>query len=200
MNQTNKEDANTNTLIIPPDYLKLFADTNGLTLNKTIVSRSRSAISLFDYDKKFSICVYKIDSLNKTPLNSLVEETYVDRDMSNGLPYHFANDDDHYEILYKSGFPEKISGIYLNLFGNKTLTIEKNDSIAYYYSKSDNFYIKYNLNGPDDFFGRVKSQFEGVKIPIEIMFRRHKNNLYLILLTRNDGLDILPGTLSKLLR
>ena len=199
MSEVRKQDIVTKSSIIPADYSRLFVNINKLTFDKTIISKSRSPISLFDYDDKFRISVYRIDGLNGLSLKKIIKETHSNEHITYNLTYYGVDKFDQYEILYKAGRQEKASNIYLNLFGSGVDVLQQNDTLAYYYTKFENFYIKYDLSGPDDFFGRVSDRFPGLKIPIEIMFLRHKGNLYIIQMSVNQSkADLKPGTLLNI--
>lgn len=201
INEDSQNDAITTSYKVPKDYLLLFKSDQKLLANETIISQRRNPICQFSYDKKFLINVYKIDITTNLSPSEMTDETNENNHISYGLNYHTAVDDTcKYEILYKSGFQDKGSGIYLNIFGDNTHLVEKNDTLVCYYSKIENFYIKYQLDAAQDFFGRVKEKYNGIKIPMEIMFIKRNNNTYLILLSANDtGIALRPGTLLGLL-
>jgi hypothetical protein len=100
-----------------------------------------------------------------------------------------------------NGAADDPAKIYLNLFGNGTHVIMKNDSIAYYHSDFKNFYIKYRLAGGEEFFGTASEKNDDtIRSPLELMFLKRKSSLYFILLYGNDEkTNLQAGTLYNLI-
>lgn len=200
MNNDSESDAITTSKVIPNDYMQLFGNIGDLSLDQTIISKRRNPIVQFNYGKNFRINVYRTNQLSDSKIGEITTETYLNNHISYGLNYNLVDGLNQYEILCKSGFQDKVSKIYINLFGDDTRIISKNDTLAYYYSKVENFYIKYQPNSPQDFFGSIKEKSVGIKIPMEIMFIKRNKNTYLILLSADDtGTALKPGTLLGLL-
>ncbi|MEO3405371.1 hypothetical protein AAFN85_15785 [Mucilaginibacter sp. CAU 1740] len=189
------------TATIPPKYLKLFNDPSKLKLDKTMVSRDRNPVSLFDYGKQFSICVYQIDAPQNINLKKITTLTSDDTRPTDFYLFNIADAFTKYDLLYRTGPQDKVSGIFLNLFGNNTTEIANNDSLVYYYSEANNFYIKYQKNGVQDFCMEVKYEYEEerIKISSEIMIKKFNKAIYLIILTANNEIaKIKQGTLFEL--
>jgi hypothetical protein len=200
INEDIKIDAITTSVDVPKDYSQLFRSDDKLLADRTIISKRRNPISQFNYDDKFRINVYRINITTNLSLSKIIDESYENNHISYGLNYKGVDDIDKFEILCKFGFQDKGSRIYLNVFGDDTRLIKRNDTLVCYYSKIENFYIKYQLNAAQDFFGRVKEKYNGTKIPTEIMFIKKSSNLYLVLLTANDeSIKLNPGTLLGLI-
>jgi hypothetical protein len=201
MNIDGKKDAVKTVSYAPEEYLKLFRKDDRLSLDNTAISNTRNPISTFFYDQKFCINIYKIANLNNLPLTEIMVETNVDQHMTYHFTFHVLDRVDNNNIEYKSGTQDKISKIYLNLFGDQIQTIKKNDTLAYYYSNIRNFFIKYQLQGVQDFWGSVNDNHSWRKFPIEIIFLKHHESLYLILMTaKNENIVLIPGTLLRLIK
>ncbi|MBS1522755.1 MAG: hypothetical protein JST50_17280 [Bacteroidetes bacterium] len=195
-----ESDAITTSKVIPNDYMQLLGNIKSLSFEQTIISKRRNPIAQFNYRNKFRINVYRVNQFSDLKIGEITTETYLNNHISYGLNYNLVDELNQYEILCKSGFQDKVSKIYINLYGDDTRIISKNDTLAYYYSKAENFYIKYQPNSPQDFFGSIKEKSIGVKIPMEIMLIKRNKNIYLILLSANDaGIALKPGTLLTLL-
>jgi len=87
----------------------------------------------------------------------------------------------------------------LNIFGEQTRVITKNDSVAYYSSNFKRFYIKYKPDGSDEFYGNASEHDdENAIVPLELMFLKRNRNLYFILMFANKG-TLKSGMLNSLL-
>ena len=200
MNESVKTDAVKTINKCPEEYLKLFNENKNLVFDATNISKTRSPISKFTYDK-FRIFVYRINSVTRMSLDTGIIDSYDDQDLTQHYIYGFFGEFDQFDFLFKTGTQDKVSKVYFNIRGLQTQIIKKNDILAYYYSRFKNFSITYKNDGAHDFFGQVKDSATYATIPIEIMFLERKNNLYLIMLTSiNSKIDSAPGTLINLIK
>ncbi len=201
MSIAGKKDAVVTLFNAPDDYGELFKKSNKLSFVKTFTSKTRNPISQFEYDEKFRINIYRINISNNLYLNKLINESHVNQHVTYNLTYYLLDRFNQFDIRYKSGRQEKVSGIYLNLFAGKTLTLLKNDSLAYYNSIIKNFSIKYQSNGPQDFFiGSSNESANFDEIPTEIMLQKKHGKLYLILMiSEHEYTPLTPGTLLTLM-
>jgi hypothetical protein len=177
-----KLDSVTKSQTAPDEYLKLFKNRNKLVLDESKESRRRNTISEFYYNKNFLVQVYKIDTVNDLSVKKIVNESFSPSSMSIGNEYSQDLNNAEFEIGYREGPKERISNIFFTLFGDSTGIIEKNDSLAYYYSKFENFSIRYGINSPKDIYANIKEDFKNHKAPLELMFLKRNRNLYVILL------------------
>ena len=184
---------------LPANYLQLFKN-NVLSFDQTIVNNFRKPISEFTYQEKFLVAVYEIDTLTSLPLDRAVTESYLDEHISYNVSYSVLEHQSQYEIEYKSGRHDKISKIYVNLFGDSIQTIKKNTSVAYYYGRLKNFSLKYQVDGKQDFFGSI-GEGTSTFIPLELMLYKKANAIYLLLMVPFDGNTRLePGTMGNLIK
>lgn len=184
----------------PKEYWKLFSDTSKLRLERTLFSKTRNPISIFDYNDKFILCLYKITETSHS-LKTLITETYTNQpNQSSNQVYNSVLDDDSYEMLFKSGQPGDVEQILLNQYGTGTICESKNDSIAYYYCHYKNFSLTYSLKSPLDLHSGLRSASNANSCDGELMFIRYNNGLYLVYLGSRKGMGLTPGTLSKLIR
>jgi hypothetical protein len=185
----------------PEDYSKLFNGNKNLVFDETNISKTRNPIAKFTYNDKFRMFVYRVNSVTHMSLDTGINDSYIDENLTHNFIYGFFGEFDQFNFLFKSGTQDKASKVYLNIRGLQTQTIKKNDTLAYYYSRFRNFSIKYKSNGAIDFFGSVKDSVSYATIPIEIMFIERKNNLYLVILTSiNNKIDLASGTLMGLIK
>ena len=201
MNEATKTDAVETVNKCPEDYSKLFNGNKNLVFDATNISKTRNPISIFTYNDKFRMFVYRINSVNRMSLDTGIIDSRFDQHFTRNYIYSFFGEFDQFDFLYKSGAQDKVSKIYFNIHGLQTQIIKKNDTLAYYYSRFKNFSITYKSDGANDFFGGVRDSATYATIPIEIMFLERKNSLYLIMLTSiNDKIDLAPGTLFNLMK
>ena len=183
--EISKLDTNTYSQNAPKEYLTLFLDKSKLVCDNAITSKHRNIITEF-HDEHFYIEVYKLDTLNGLPLGKIINEAFNDNGISKNLYYTDYSNKKQFEISYKLGTREKLSMLYFTLYGDHTQVVKKDDTVAYYYSKFENFSIKYQKEGAIDIYGKIKENFRDAKVPVEIMFLKRNNNLYFILLANKS--------------
>ena len=186
---------------IPYEYSGLFHKNNRLSFENTTTSKTRNPISQFDYDGKFKIYIYRINDLNIKPLSKIIEETHNDNHITYDTSYYLLGKLGEFGVNYKAGVQDGVQLVHLNLFGDKTITLIKNDTIAYYNSMIKNFYIKYQNNTAQDFFiGEDKDWPKLGEISTEVMLKENHGNLYLVLMIAENSYTMLkPGTLLTLM-
>jgi len=200
MNVAGKKDSITTVSNAPEEYLGLFKESNKLVFDETVISKTRNPITQFDYDRKFRIEVYRIKVRPGISLKD-VYESHKNDHITYYYTFNVLDDFDTYSVSYKSGAQDVVKSIYLNLFGDGTFTIKKNDSIAYYYSKARSFHIKFQKDGAQDFFVGTKDDWHQPTVPMEVMLIRRGDQLYFILLVAEKKSYYLPpGTLLTLMK
>jgi len=187
---------------VPKDYLQLLINSDKISSVETSNTKLRSPITDFSY-QQYHCLIYKIDSSHSAGmhLDKIITETYNDNHDNNGAYRGIAYSGDGPAIWVQMARPDDPAKIYLNLFGNGTRVVMKNDSIAYYHSDFKNFYIKYSLAGGEEFFGTASEKNDDtVRSPLELMFLKRKSSLYFILLYGNDEkTNLQAGTLYNLI-
>jgi len=170
-----------------------------LIFDETVISKTRNPITQFDYDGKFLIEVYQINAptdVSLREINQTDKNDHITYNHTYNLLYNFGI----YSVCYKSGSQDTVKSICLNLSGDRTFTIKKNDSIAYYYSRAKSFYIKFREDGKQDFFIGPEYGHEQVKISMEVLLLKHADKLYLILcIAKKENIYLEPGTLLTLI-
>ncbi|MDB5090866.1 MAG: hypothetical protein JWR09_4860, partial [Mucilaginibacter sp.] len=132
---------------------------------------------------------------------AIIEETFKDHHMSYNIPYHILDRYDQYDIISKYGVQDTVSRVILNIYGNGTTTILKNDTLAFYYSRIKYLNIKYGVNEDNDYFIGIRDGYENVRIPMEIGVLKKKNKIFFLILTSINGIsNIEPNELSKLVK
>jgi len=194
--------------IIPPDYLDLLnikmdccndSVKNKLYFIETVVSKYRNPVSRFNYDKKYYLQVYKID----TSFSYSLKDKIKDNRSNAYTPFYDSSSlDDRtaMKFLYKDNKPPKAINIYFDLYGDSTFMLKKNDTIAYYYSKCKNFSIKFSPNADNDIYSEIKSKSIGEAVSLEIIFLKKNRQLYMFTLSAKDAFTNLQrGTLYNLI-
>jgi len=90
--------------IIPPDYIDLFKQKDGITSLQTTNSKVRNAIVDLYYENKYSVEIYKIDSNVSKSLKDIIDENYQDIHVTFGAGYH-SMIRNHLILSTKRGFP-----------------------------------------------------------------------------------------------
>jgi hypothetical protein len=178
---------------IPREYADLFLNKKGIVFDSSVTSKHRNLVSEFHNEQFYiQICKLDTDSL-KIPLNKIVKENNNLSEMSSYTYYVDASTNKQFQIKYKLGAKEKVSDIYLTLYGDSTQILKNNDTVVYYYSNFENFSIRFQKESKIDIYGKVKDNFKKTKVPLEIMFLKRNNNLYFILMSNKNysaGLDL----------
>jgi hypothetical protein len=197
VNEYEKIDPQTTSTTVPKDYLKLFGNKDTMSSMTTLNSKLRAPISDFIY-KNYHCLIYKIDSVHGADvhLDKIIKETYNDNPNNYGSYNGVFGFGSGPSIWLQMAVPDKPSQIYLNLFGDKTRVITKNDSMVYYSSNFKNFYIKYKPTGGEEFYGKASQNDndEAKRFPVELMFLKRDRKLY-FMLTYSDGPVLPSGTL-----
>jgi len=169
---------------IPNGYLQIFKPSikKDLVLINTLKIKYRSPIATFYYDKRYYLQTYLIDSDFNSSLKKLHFESVYDDGKADAYYSLIGLSNINYQ--YKLAMPEKISDIYLNLYGSTSQMIMKNDSIAFYTSNFNSLSIKYNRTEDNDIYcwGSVNQK----DVPIEILFLRKNLSLYLLIMSPTD--------------
>ncbi len=191
------KDLSSESKIEPLNYINILKNSK-LTFDGIKENESGSPIAEYSFDKQYHVYICKLRAKNSAPLKSFIVETNKSSSVSYGSVYDLLNRFDDYKIYYKMGVQDTVSKIYLNIFGGVLKTIAKNDTLVYYSSRFKNFYIKYNFNGSQSFYGYTSNS---VTIAMETMVLRSSGNIYLIFMTPvKSNIEIAPGTLLTLIK
>ncbi len=191
---------------IPKEYSQMLKlqdkccniSNKNVTLVKTVVSKYRNPVSSFYIDNKYYLQIYRMDNAFKYSLKDAIKDSFSNAYTSIYMRYSL-DDRTNMKFLYKLTKPPKPKDIYIDLFGDSTKVLKKNDTIAYYFSKCKNFSVKFNFQDPNDIYGECKNQNPD-SVPLEILFLKSHGKLYMLMLSSkraND--DLKPGTLFMLL-
>jgi hypothetical protein len=180
----------------PNDYSSLFDKNEKLHFNKTLTFEYRRPLSIISYENKFVINIFKLDTLSNIAVNKTIIENYSDAGMINNVIYS-TDEKNLVNFYYNNSTLPKPSIIYFSLSGIQNRVIIKNDSVAYYYSRFNNFSIRSNINGPQNMVAISKQD----NVPIEILFIKKHNELYLLTMIPNENnLEFDPNKLYNLIK
>jgi len=200
MTAAGKKDSIVTSYDAPGSYAGLFEKNSKFSFVETTTSKTRNPITKFEYDSKFEVDVYRISTAGEVSLTE-IDETHKNDHISYYHTYNGLSEFHTYSVSYKSGGQDVARSIYLNLFGEGTFTIKKNDSLAYYYSRAKNFYVKFRKDGIQDFFVGSTDDWREPVIPMEVMLTRRAGQLYLVLLVaEKESYHLAPGTLLTLMK
>lgn len=173
--------------VAPDDYNALFKEaTKGdLVLNKTFLFGKRNPVSLFIYNKNYSLEVTKINAETNLSLKNDLKEEYGKTDISGNTVYVPFHEKD-LEVSYKSSSNGEASKISLVLNGD-SVSINKSNNIAYYYLKAKSISISYDADNTKDIYIESKRILPlGVEKPVAFMFIKKDRFIYFILMTPNS--------------
>jgi len=164
---------------------------------KTSVFTYRNPVSSFYINDKYYLQVYKMDSPFMYSLKNAIKDDFLDT----YTQYHDRCSTDNRTdmlFLYKLTKPQKPKKIYFDLYGDSTIVLKKNDTIAYYHSKCVSFSIKFNPDAPFDIDAKCQNE-NFVEAPLEIIFLRRNDKLFMLILSvKTANTDLKRGTLYNL--
>ena len=179
--KSEKEDPKRETQNIPQLYLNSFSNIRAWSFKESVESKFRYPISEFKINNA-QLFVYNIGNFT-LPIDKLINQYFVDNHVTFGYTFNVLTENDRVDILYKSEPARKGTAIFFNIYGDNTQRLIKNDTVLYYYSNFKTFSIGYEGSCIQDFFGKVKDQYMYKKPPLEILFFKKNNDLYLLLMT-----------------
>jgi len=188
---------------VPTEYRDLFIPIDkGKFIGALSYSNNfRNPFTTVDYENgKYCIIINKLKESNNTVI-SISERKSANVQQSKGFVYNVINEN-YFEVSYKSGKQDTPKNIRLTFAGDSFKTLLKNDSVAYYYLMFRNFSISYGKSGVVDLAAEVKgsSIFQKRRQPIEILFLRKNDNLYLLMMSVNQNkINLEPGSLYKII-
>ncbi|MDY0904263.1 hypothetical protein [Pedobacter sp. CFBP9032] len=180
------------------DYKFLFSKTKSDAIEPDFARFSRVSfpISTFNYTKgydSYKIIIYKFVTKDANKLLSSINLT--DQNTSiNGKTYKLIKLTE--DIDANSSFDSKIQRIHhisIALNGNYIRNTIKTDSLLGYNVQINNMGIKFNNNTDPNICFFSNHLFK--KVPIQILFYRKTNFLYLLLLTSANAKDIANANL-----
>ena len=184
----------------PTDYLALLkSNKSGLSLLCTTIDPNRPPIADFLYENLFYVKFfnYTLQPTNKFKIADIIRETHSDEHVTYDEIYGGFADVDSFSFQYRSDAPDIIErNINLNVVGT-TRAIVKNDSVAYYFLNCEKFFVKYDSGDIQDIYAETEGK---IFLPIEVMFLKRANHLFLIFMFGKDRSVALPvGSLDKLI-
>lgn len=158
-------------------------------------STTRRPVSELLFDNKYSLFIYKIDTIGalllKDSLN--IKEKSVYR--TTGIVYTFF-DKNFYKFQYKTGTIPHSSFIYLTMAGDSIQQYIKNDSIVGYDLSCKNLSIRYGEHEAIDIYIEAKENiFKSYKIPMSFLFLKRQKETFLLIMTTNNYDEYLPKDL-----
>jgi len=196
------EDSGIWTDTIPKEYSQLLklpdscCKSGEVTFVNTQSNKYRNPVSRFYIDGKYYLQVYKMTNSFNSSLKNAIKESFSDSSPSN--TEYTLDDRTDFQFLYKLTKPDKPKEIYFALYGDSTRILKKNDTIAYYFSKCTNLSIRFSPEKENDIYGKYLSHNPD-KMPLEVMFLKRLNNLYMFVLSSKVATtNLKEGTLYKL--
>jgi hypothetical protein len=170
---------------------------NKLKLIKKYQSKVRGPVSLFLFNKQYSIVTYQIDSLEILDLTRSLHTEVKDVERSSNISYRIiVNKELDFRFQYKAGILKNSSEIYLTLSGDSIKNVAQNDSIFNYNLLSNNISIRYQANDPIDIFlDNYGDESSNKRTPMNILFLRRNNHVYLLIMTPNEAKKMMPDDL-----
>ena len=181
----------------PEHYFELFNSKakQKLVLNTTLSLKFRNAISLFNYDQKYSIQVTKINTVKNFEIKKDIIALNTNTQGVNGVfvPFYEKN----FLANYKSISMEKASKIYLILEGDTIKTI-KNDSVAFYNLNVGKLAVQFKLTGNE--LNEIHYESVSGNAALNLLFLKRNGKLFFLTLSSKEAnAKIDPDLLLKLI-
>lgn len=160
------------------EYNNLFTkkEQNKLIVLATTTSKNRYGVSDYRYNNDFNLLVYKVKLATNKDLKYLIK-------IQNESSYQSLNavysklPSFNFDFKIKAGKSVFVSIVNFKFTGDSVYTIE-NNNISYYYFKFKTFSINYN-DEPYDIVANADDSL----IPVELLFKKINNYLYLFCLS-----------------
>lgn len=193
------------TYIITSENSTLFAEKyfDKIEIIKVNNSKVRNPISIFLFNKKYHIVTYKINLLKDESLQKIIHTKEKSVDVTLGYSYNTIGKDIVYQLKYKAGTTKPVTDIYFSMAGNSLQQVVNNDSIISYHLSCKNISVKYGDKEPVDLLivGEEKPFGQTSVIPLEILFLKRNQNIYLLIMTpKNENDAIQSDLLYQLIR
>jgi len=167
------------TPAIDSSYDDLFKKEK-LTSGLTYYIRGKEPFSTYSYTKNTAIVILEMQGVYAKPINDAVSVHKKSTERSNNVSYNSSFQTKLVEIGRLSSLNDKVSHLNLNLSGDSISLEENTAQLIYYRFKLDNMSISY---GNSDLinFHMAKRVSSGSTPEIELMLKKHKQKIYLIL-------------------
>jgi len=170
---------------IPKDYLGLLNMKLDFEGDNTFGYKSGYPISNLIYNKEYYLHIFKLSNSFDFSLRAAIKDFFINASHSGSA---LLDNRSTVNYSYQSVPQDNITTVDLKLLGKQTQIIQKNDSVAYYYSQFMNFSIQYKLSDPYIIYGEPKSNsfFSNTFLPLEILFLKKNHKLYLLTMSVNS--------------
>ena len=188
----------------PPDYLH-FVNSKKLILQGSFISNKRNPVSEFSYNNQYNVWIYKFPDLYRNSIKNIVKERNASTSLTTFIRYNnvvndsLSSNKEPISIWFASGKLKNLIDINFNLSGKDCHTIKKDDTVAYYGLKLNNFSITNSSNGINIIYMDANDKLR-YNVPVELMFYKKANSIYLIIITtKGNNMVLDQGILRKLI-
>ena len=187
------------SLDMPPDYKYLFNDSakQKLVLEETYTIKGRNPISVFYYDNKYSLLVYKINAQLNLSLKDLIQQDVVGKNRSRPISYNelsFPN----YKFSYAWDSVPIISKIIITIYGDSLSYFTNNKNISFCYLHLSSVFIRYKEDASWDIMLQKQNIITN-NIPMEIVFYKMDYGLYILVVNNLHDSGPLDKKLPRIL-
>lgn len=184
---------------INDEYLNLLKEYNIDSLNvvQHQESKTKNPFSLYSKNKDYYLMIYKFSTSTNKSLDKLVKIDKSSDFKTEGVVYH-ALSSGIINLLYKSGIEDKFENIYLGYNGDILSKVKSNDSILHILFRTKNISIKYNKDYPVDMYlDNIAKLKDHTKYPIDVVFIKKDQNIYMLIFYPFDVNDLAPVSLPS---
>jgi hypothetical protein len=171
------------------EYISLFSREyrNQIHAHNNYSSKVRYDISSFDFDKKYSIVIFKLPLSSDFALNKTIVENNADlQDPKEDVYLNVGQE--KFDLKYKSGNPGLVSEIFVALEGGQFDTVIKNDSIASYSFSFNKLSLKYLPDQKADVYANSYNQdlIKENQIPANLLFLKKSKFVYVFIMASSN--------------
>jgi hypothetical protein len=146
-------------------------------------SKVRGPVSTVRFNSTYSIIIYKIALTGNISLDTAFHTKLKKVDRSVGYSYRIIGNR-FFRFQYKSGEVSPPSKIYLTISDAPLNSLYSNDSLVYYHLSCENLSIRYSEKEPVDIFVEGNEGILGTySIPMDLLFLKRNNGIYILLMT-----------------
>ncbi|MFD0792805.1 hypothetical protein ACFQZX_04210 [Mucilaginibacter litoreus] len=184
---------------ISDNYRSLLADNDKIKVLKTTSEPDRWPVTDIKIDNKYVIEIIRLNGSFPNALDSTITVNQKDEHISYDYTYSRSLEQIPFYIRYILQGPAISNTIIANVSGDQINIQKQGDTVISCFAYLKNFSLKYGLKNPQDI--HVEQENDTKKLPIEIMFRKKSDQIYLIMIMgKDESIPVYSGLYKKILR
>lgn len=185
------------TFSAPKDYIDLFNNSarEKIFLKISYVVKGRNPITIFEYDTRWIVSIYKLNIPKNISLNELVKQDREDVD-GEFRSHYTTIAVDNFQFSYTWDSIPNVKRAWISLYGKYLKTNFQNENIVSFTSSFKKFYIRYGEKKLLDIFFEKRDP-SSLDIPTEIITIKKDAGLYFVFVNSKENNGTLNPNLVK---